>query len=248
MRWVASFLVTMIALIFAGTAGATPVTSFGAPVDAMGSTTGSVPNCPMMEGNSCFNTSTGNITFYIPLSYSGVFGVTDEGGGKTAGTFADTGSGMSNSLTMYLYFSPVAVPAQSASLQFQFTDLDLSGVNDPTGFFETVQFFDANGNSISSPVTMNGQSPNSGDLPFTVAGNSSTQTITFPDITSIIQDPFFVELMFGSSYGSKRGTNTPESMIATLTTEGAVSVPKPSSLLLLGSSLIGFTLFRRKLA
>jgi hypothetical protein len=146
---------------------------------------------------------------------------------------------------MYLSFTPVAIPAASASLQFAFTDLDLVGVNDPLGFFESVQFFDASGDPISSLITMNGQLPAPGNLPFTVVGNSTFQTITFPNITSIIDNPFFVELRFGSDYGSHRGSNTSESLVATLTSVAAV--PEPSTWLLLGSGLVGLGLIRRKL-
>jgi hypothetical protein len=147
---------------------------------------------------------------------------------------------------MYLYFTPVAIPAESASLQFAFTDLDLMGVNDPLGFFESVQFFDAGGDPISSLITVNGQLPALGDLPFTVTGNSTSQTVLFSDITSIIEDPFFVELRLGSDYGSHWGRNTSESLVATLTS--VVAVPEPSTWLLLSSGLVGLGLFRRRSA
>lgn len=247
MRLTATLLITGIILAFADMAGAVPLTAFGRPVEAIGSSASAVPDCPSLEGASCFDTATGRITFYIPLSpgYAGIFGVTDVGSGRTAGTVTDTGSGLQNALTMYLAFTPVVVPAQSASLQFFFTDLDLTGVNDPNGFFETVQFYDHSGNPLSPLISANGQS-GSGSLPYTVTGDATSQTITFSDITSILQDPFFVELRFGSDYGSNRGRNTPESLIATLTSE-PVAVPEPAAGLLLASGLVGWALIRRRL-
>jgi len=247
MRLITSLLITGIILTFTGTARAILLTTFGKPVEAIGLSIAAIPNCPSLEGVSCFNTSTGSITFYIPLSsgYTGVFGVTNVGGGSTAGTVSDTGSGVSDALRMYLSFSPVAVPAQSASLQASFTDLDLRYVNDPNGFFEAVRFYDRNGNALSPLIWRNGQS-GSGNFPYTVTGNSTSQTITFSDITSIVQNPFFVELRFSSNYGNNTGRNTPEKLIATLTSE-AVAVPEPSTWLLLGSGLVSLTLIRRRL-
>lgn len=137
MRIFGILVIGYMLLAFAGVAHAAPFTSFGQPVVGIGSSTAAVPNCPTMEGISCFNTGTGNFDFYIPLSaaYSGNFGDTLVPGG-TAGTVLDTGSGTGlnadpPALRMFLRFSPVAVPASSASLTFNFVDLDLAGVNDP---------------------------------------------------------------------------------------------------------------------
>lgn len=235
-----SVLVSLLA--FCSVAEAVSMDTFGRPVTAIGSGEAAVPDCPMMEGDSCFNAGTGSVTFYIPLSYNGVFGVDDIGGGQTAGTVADVGDGLAESLTMYLRFSPVALPVSAASLRFSFVDLDLAGVNDPTGFFETVQFFDVDGKPISSLIAMNNQTPLPG-FNFSVGGDSTSQTIFFPDVTSIIDDPFFVDLRFGSQYYT-RAKNTPESMIATLT---VTQVPEPSSLLFFGAGLAGAVLFREKI-
>lgn len=237
--------VLLITAIFCGLAGSAKAdTAFGVPAVANSSSTPSVPNCPAHEGQSCYNPTTGRIIFFIPLSSAngGVFGVTPHSGG-TAGTFADTGSGASNTLAMYLMFSPVAVPATTASLTFAFVDLDLSDVNDPNGFLENVQFFSVNGTALTPLITTNGQS-GGGTLSYVVSGNSINQTISFPNVTSIVQNPFFVRLNFGSSYTST-GTNTPESLTATLV---STRVPEPSTILLLGSGLLGLGLLRRRRA
>jgi hypothetical protein len=219
-------------------------TVLGVPVTGIGTTTQAVSTCPTLEGQVCYNSATGQTTFYIPLSSanSGTFGVTSHSGG-TAGTFADTGMGTSNALTMYLMFNPVTLPVNSATLNFTFTDLDLQGVNDPTGFFENVQFFSNTGTALTPLIYTNGQS-GGGALAYTVTGNSNTQTIFFSNVTSILQNPFYVQLNFGSSFYTT-GLNTPEDLIATLQTTQAT--PEPSTMLLLGAGLLGsIKLFRRK--
>ena len=232
-------LVTM--LILSGAAVAQADSVVGVPVTGVGGVQ-SIPNCPTMEGQVCFNQATGTTTFFIPLSASrsGVFGTTAVPGG-TAGTFSDTGSGTANALQMFLMFSPVQLPVTSATLTFTFVDLDLHGVNDPANFFETVRFYDANGNALTPLITTNGQSGLSPYI-FSVSGNSNTQTITISNITSLIQNPFYVELRFGSSYNTT-GTNTPESLRAILTTTSPqpttppTRVPEPGTLLMFGLGL-----------
>ena len=231
------FLSSLATLILVATAEATTVQSFGIPVTAIGSTTQSVPTCPSLEGQSCYNAATGSVNFFLPVSIekSGIFGVTDVGGGQTAGTLPDVGGGAESSvaLTMFLVFSPIAVPTDIATLTFSFVDLDLANVNDPYGFFESVKFYQADGTELTPWITMLPQSGSS-PLTFTVTGDVDQQTITFPDVTSIVTDPFFMELRFKTSYTSI-GKNTPESMIATLTT---ATVPEPGTAALLGTGLL----------
>jgi hypothetical protein len=254
-----SKIILAVALISCIAASAQADTVLGRPVTASGSTTQSVPTCPTLEGSSCYNSATGQITFFIPLSTAngGVFGVTPHGT-RTAGTYADTGSGASSTLTMWLMFSPVNLPVATASLTFSFFDLDLAGVNDPFGFFETVRFYDVNGNPISPTISQNNQVGGGTTyypLNYTVTGNTTSQTIFFPDVTSIVQNPFFVQLTFGSNYGTRTGTNTSERLIATLNYTNPIvppppppnqPVPEPGTMLMLASGMAGLTRLRRK--
>ena len=216
---------------------------FGVPVTGVGGSQ-SIPNCSEgMEGLTCYTPATGVIPFFIPLksSTSGIFGHTVVTGG-TSGTFSDTGYGTANALTMFLLFSPVQVPSDTATLVLNFVDLDLIGVNDPWLFFEKVQFFSGSGDELTLLITTIGQSDSGSPLAFSVTGNSTAQQIFFPDVTSIMENPFYVQLVFGSQW-NQRGRNTIESLTATLSTTSVpiplTSTPEPGTLLLISTGLLG---------
>jgi hypothetical protein len=120
------------------------MTALGKPVESIGSNVQAVPTC---GSGACYNSGTGAINFYIPLNSAdnGTYGMDIPGPAGEAGTFSDSKTGLStnsNALSMYFRFTPIApFPVASAVLTFSFVDLDLIGVNDPSGFTETIQFF-----------------------------------------------------------------------------------------------------------
>jgi hypothetical protein len=232
-------------LMLCGAMSAQADTVLGVPVTGIGGSQ-AVPNCPTLEGQVCYNPATGNVNFFIPLTTatSGIFGTTViNSSGTTAGTTADTGSGVASALSMFLMFSPVTLPVQGATLTFTFVDLDLSGANDPAHFFETIRFYNQNGAPLTPLITSITQTgPCTASSFFCVSGNSTTQTIFFPDVSGILNNPFYIELVFGSQW-NQRGTNTVESLTATLVT---TPVPEPGTLMLLGTGIAGILGLRRR--
>jgi len=59
--------------------------------------------------------------------------------------------------------------------------------------------FPASGDVLTSKVYKNGQSDSGSALAFSVTGNSTAQQIFFPDVTSIMENPFYVQLLLVAS-------------------------------------------------
>lgn len=178
------------------------------------------------------------IEYYIPLSttYGGVYGVTPVSGGL-AGMVSDVGSGAGTgvvTLTMNLEFTPVST-TQASVLTIDFEDLDLDPINDPNGFFESLQVFDDQSNPLTPLITQIGG---------LITGNGSTQHLSL-DLGLLTSTTFFAQLTFGSDY-TNRGSNTPEYLVAQVSATGPTLVPSPGTLALFGTAIILLGMVRRR--
>ncbi|MEM1075686.1 MAG: VPLPA-CTERM sorting domain-containing protein [Pseudomonadota bacterium] len=194
------------------------------------------------------------VGYFIPLNDDCTFGDGD------CGLEADRGLG--GSLTMWLYFAGVEAGKQTAN--FFFEDLDLIGGNDPLGFFETVELFDSENQSV---VVVDDLDGDYGDI-VDVGGNSDTQRAISLDLGYLDAGNYFLKLgmtsdvtldFFGGNRDKKRDCkkylkghshkywkcpkNTPEFLIATIET---TPVPLPAAGGMLAVAVGGFAMMRRR--
>ena len=130
----------------------------------------------------------------------------------------------------------------------EFADLDLKYVNDPAGFFESVQLFSATGTALSPKFTQAPSSSSSGSLNginWQLTRTAGTEGASWPvyldfwgaGLTSLVTGPFWAELQFRIPTVSY-GTNTPEYLRGSLTTRTAVPEPGTMLLVLIGAALV----------
>ncbi len=216
-----TFLVVLVAML-AVPANATPVV--GQPVEGVGD--------PTPTGNQ---DADGTIDFYIPLNGSEIYG--DTSGGGTGGLSSDSctvGSSVEpcsgGMLDMFLFYD--MPEAGVATVQFDFVDLDLAGVNDPWFFLEALEIIDPDGNllTFSWVDLLDGSNRGSQALGFDLGVDGS----------------FYLHLTFTSDFhpNTRPGTyrNTVESLHETATT----SVPEPGTLALFGTGLLLLGFSRRR--
>jgi hypothetical protein len=252
--------VAATAVLLAAPATAAADSILGIPTASLNSTT--QVGLPTVTHDSTPNgvndATSGWVKYFIPLrsSTSGTYGV------NGTGMSSDTGSG-GGWLNMNLVFTPVVTAGlTSASLLFEFSDLDLRYVNDPAGFLETVRIYGKDGASTEAltpnftQVSGTGFSGVFNDINYSVTRRSGTAGASWPvllnlwgdGLEDLITNPFWVQLRFTVPTGVPYGTNTAEYLRATLTTERTPPhvVPEPGSMALVAAGLAGAALRRRR--
>src|SRR5262245_1076707 len=144
----------------------------------------------------------GSIEYFIPLNgANGTYGAAGTCGTTGFGTCADSGFG-GGTLTMFLRFDPVSTSNPSV-LTVNFLDLDLNGANDPAGFLENLQIFNA---TTMTPLTV--LITNFGGL---VTGDANVQTLSL-GLGTLTASPLVLKLKFQADFTNPNdhGTNTPE--------------------------------------
>jgi len=235
LRQLGSIAAIVMPISIAEMAPATAATVTGVAVSGVGSSTlvGSTENRTLLGGDA--------IKYFIPLGdNNGTYGVGSKCGGNGFGTCSDTGNG-GGTLSMILRFSPITTTGPS-QLTIRFEDLDLKGVNDPNGFFESLNIF-RGATSLTGGWINNISS-------LLVDGDHDSQILSLL-LNLPITDPLYLVLKFKAK-SDFEGRNTAEYLRATIT-EGdrapPVPTPLPGALVLMGTVLAcsyGFGAWRQR--
>lgn len=194
----------------------------GVAVDSIGSSTtvGSTEYRPLLGETA--------IEYYIPLTSGGTCTY-----GAGCGEASDAGKG-GTEMSMILRFDGVDT-TNASTLNIAFEDLDLMGVNDPWWFRETLTVsYDGGTTGLIDDIS----------TPF-VTGDFDTQQALSYDLGTIASSVFFVELKF-TAHSNFYARNTPEYLVAEITSEiSAVPLPASGLLILGGLAGLGFVGRRR---
>lgn len=128
-------------------------------------------------------------------------------------------------------------------LQVVFEDLDLPPENDPTGFFESLTITSAPG-TAPTPIVYN----NVGDNGIFVAagGGTSDQALALEVALGPLAAGNYTATLQFTVPPAPGGGNTPEFLIAAISSTPFTPVPLPAGVLLMGTALAGFGVMRRK--
>lgn len=215
-------------------------------------------------------TLNGAIKYFIPLddSFVGTYGVGPLCSGTGAGTCSDSGDGTgydtASALAMNIFFNLTGEPESAdATLSFIFDDLDLTPVNDPDHFKESISlsYWNWNGASFdANPVALTSVIKDVSDLSgidvdpvddniITWEANLITLDLSLAALNALNASSqsvggYWIQLGFGSDYiDGKHPTNTPEYLAVSLE---LTPVPVPAAFWLFGTALIGFVGISRR--
>ncbi len=175
------------------------------------------------------------ISYFIPLTNGTncFFGV------GSCGLVSDTGQG-GGTMSMWVKYASVA--GGLSFLNTVFGDLDLIGVNDPVGFFESVQVFDKDGNALTSLID------SASDAGVDAADATTQQGVAINLGTLNANTDYFARFQFKTTFRRETASNTPEHLVTWISSTPIVTtVPLPAAAWMLISGIGGlFAVSRRR--